>query len=153
MTYCLDTSAILDGWRRHYSPDVFPSVWEKIEGLIEGKNIISPQEVLVELGEKDDIVYDWAKNHIKMFIEATENVQREVKAILNIYPKIINLNKEKTQADPYVVAVAKIKNCIVVTGESIQPRKDKTKIPEVCKDFNIQWMNILEMMRREGWRF
>lgn len=34
MRYSIDTSAILDGWRRHYPPDVFPGLWTRMEGLI-----------------------------------------------------------------------------------------------------------------------
>ena len=34
MKFCIDTSAWLDGWARDYPPDVFPSLWEKIDELI-----------------------------------------------------------------------------------------------------------------------
>jgi hypothetical protein len=34
LKYSLDTSAILEAWRRRYPPDVFPVVWRRIEDLI-----------------------------------------------------------------------------------------------------------------------
>ena len=34
MTYCIDTSAILDGWVRNYPRDVFPTLWDKLEKMI-----------------------------------------------------------------------------------------------------------------------
>ncbi len=34
MTYCVDTSGWLDGWERHYPPDVFPSLWTTLDELI-----------------------------------------------------------------------------------------------------------------------
>ena len=61
MIYSIDTSALLDGWRRHYPPDVFVSVWERIEGLIAGGELRATEEVRIELERKDDDVFKWAK--------------------------------------------------------------------------------------------
>ena len=47
--YVIDTSALLDGWARHYPPDVFPSLWSLIEEMIKVGELLSPGEVLVEL--------------------------------------------------------------------------------------------------------
>src|ERR1022692_867540 len=32
--YCIDTSALVDGWIRYYPPDVFPPLWTKLEDMI-----------------------------------------------------------------------------------------------------------------------
>lgn len=62
MKYSVDTSALLDGWRRYYPPDVFPPVWKKLDELIEDKILIASEEVLFELKRKDDDVYSWARD-------------------------------------------------------------------------------------------
>jgi Domain of unknown function (DUF4411) len=32
--YSVDTSALLDGWRRYYPPDVIPGLWSGLDALI-----------------------------------------------------------------------------------------------------------------------
>ena len=57
----MDTSAWLDGWARDYPPDVFPSLWEKIDELIANGTICSTEEVYIELKKKDDSLIEWMK--------------------------------------------------------------------------------------------
>ena len=65
--YCIDTSSLIDLWRRHYPPDVFQTLWEKdIEALIFQGEIIAPQEVFNELKQKDDELFKWVKKHKKI---------------------------------------------------------------------------------------
>lgn len=74
--YVIDTSALLDGWTRHYPPDVFPLLWSLIEEMIKIGELLSPDEVLVELSQKDDTVYRWAKTNGVMFVPLDEDIQR-----------------------------------------------------------------------------
>jgi hypothetical protein len=60
LPYCIDTSAILDGWKRYYPPDVFPSLWTNLEVLIASAELIAPDEVLHELAGNDEVLR-WAK--------------------------------------------------------------------------------------------
>jgi len=52
--YCIDTSAIIDLWRRKYAPDVFPSLWKNLENLISQGFLIAPRKVFEELEKQDD---------------------------------------------------------------------------------------------------
>jgi hypothetical protein len=61
MVYCVDTSAWMDGWQRYYPQDVFPSLWTRLDELIGTGQIISSEEVYVELKKKDDTLHDWMK--------------------------------------------------------------------------------------------
>jgi len=56
-------------------------------------------------------------------------------------------------ADPFVIALAKVEDLIVVTGERATNNLAKPKIPDVCNDMGIECINILDLMRREGWQF
>jgi len=47
--YVVDTNALIDLWRRRYPPDVFPTLWQRIEELISSGELVAPQEVLSEL--------------------------------------------------------------------------------------------------------
>ena len=40
MKYCLDTSALIQGWNVLYPPAFFPGLWTRIEELVDaGENI------------------------------------------------------------------------------------------------------------------
>lgn len=64
-------------------------------------------------------------------------------------------NKERLQgkpvADPFVIARAKVLNCQVVTTEVF--RDNSAKIPNVCKYFSVQCINLEKFMEQEGWTF
>jgi hypothetical protein len=71
MSYCIDTSALIDAAIRWYPPDVFPSLWTRVEALIETGRLISSEEVLLELEQKEgDILHEWAKNATFAFYSA-----------------------------------------------------------------------------------
>ena len=55
--YVIDTNALIDLWRRRYPRDVFPTLWQKIEGLIKSGELVAPQEVLNELQRQHDELY------------------------------------------------------------------------------------------------
>lgn len=52
MLFCVDTSAWMDGWQRHYPPDVFPSLWLRLEERIAAGHIICSEEVMLSLRKK-----------------------------------------------------------------------------------------------------
>lgn len=153
MKYSIDTSAILDGWRRYYPPDVFPQVWSKIDELIDSGVLIATEEVLSELDKKDDEVYKWAKEHSSMFIPIDAAIQIEVSGILRAHKKLIDDRKNRSGADPFVIALARIKNCTVLTGERPSNSNNRPHIPDVCSALGIRWVNMLEMFREQGWVF
>lgn len=150
--YSIDTSALLDAWIRWYPPDLFPKLWENFEALISEKRLIASEEVLVELEKKDDEIYKWAKKQ-KMFYPLTTEIQLISSQILNKFPRLIDSRKERSQADPFVIALAKNRNCLVVTGEKNPGTEDRPRIPIVCKAFGITQINIVQLIRAEGWRF
>ena len=52
MPYCVGTSGWLDGWERQYPPDVFPTLWTKLEELIDAEEIISNEEATSNFRKK-----------------------------------------------------------------------------------------------------
>jgi hypothetical protein len=45
MSYSLDTSGFLEAWLRHYPIDVFPSIWDRIDGATNSGTLIASDEV------------------------------------------------------------------------------------------------------------
>lgn len=153
MVYSIDTSAILDGHNRYYPPDVFPKLWENLQVLINNGKLRAVGLVLKELERKDDAAKDWAKKQSMLFQEVNEEVQKIVTTIMGKYPKIMKKGGQKNEADPFVIAFAKCNNFIVVTGE-IKPGNENTPtIPFLCREFDVKYINILELIRLEKWLF
>jgi hypothetical protein len=151
--FCIDTSALLDGWVRYYPPQIFPSLWNEIDVLIEEKTVLSTEEVLHELEKKADEVYVWAKQRDEMFLPINEVVQIEVSQILARFPRLVDERKNRSIADPFVIAQAIIEGCIVVTAEKASHSLDKPRIPDVCRELHIECIDFLGLIRRNSWQF
>ena len=154
MRYSIDTSALLDGWRRHYPPDTFPGLWEKIDGLIDAGDLRATEEVLHELEKKDDDVYAWAKDRADaLFVPIDSEIQPAVTAILQDFEKLVDTRNNRSAADPFVIALGQINHCTVVTGERATNSLNRPAIPDVCNKLKIPCMSLLQMIRAEGWKF
>lgn len=151
--YCIDTSALMDAWIRYYSPDVFPSLWGNIDEMIEQRELISPEEVLFELEKKEDDLYQWAKNRKNMFKTLTAEIQLATNEILSAFPRLVEAGKDRTEADPFVIAVAKANDATFITSEKFSSKQKKVRIPVVCQHYNIKSINMLQLIREQGWKF
>jgi hypothetical protein len=148
--YCIDTSSIID--LRPYQRITFPSLWNEIESLIQQTILISPREVLRELKRQDDIIYKWAKDNEIMFQDINDLEQQEVRDILRKYNDLIDFNKTTPDADPFVIALARHRGCTVVTQEKLRST-GRNKIPNVCKDYDINCIDLLEFFIEQKWSF
>jgi hypothetical protein len=147
MPFCVDTSAWMDGWQRHYPRDVFPSLWVKLDESISGGQIVSSEEVYVELKKKADDLHDWIKDRKNMLIPLSEEIQRRSSELLKEYPRLVDTLRGRSMADPFVIATAVELDAVVVTGEVLTGRLDKPRIPDVCQVKNIRWITFLQMIR------
>lgn len=154
MKYSIDTSAILDAWRRRYPPDVFPAVWERFDEAIEGGDLGASEEVLLEVEKRDDEVHAWVKaRKAKMFVPIDEEQQRHVSSILGKHERLVDTRKNRSAADPFVIALAMAQGCAVVTAEATTGKADRPNIPDVCLAMGVRSMTLLELFREQGWRF
>jgi hypothetical protein len=147
MPYSVDTSGWLDGWQRHYPPDVFPSLWSKLDGLIATGEIISSEEVYVELMRKDDDLHDWIQARKQMLVPLDEAIQLQAVALLNEFPRLVDTLRGRSKADPFVIATAMERAAVVVTGEPLTGKLDKPRIPDVCQVKTIRCITFLQMIR------
>ncbi len=153
MKYSIDTSAILDGWVRYYSPDVFPPLWEKLDELIKSGDLRATEEVLRELEKQDDKAHRWARERSGMFHPLDEAVQRAATEVLAAHPRLIDNRANRNPADPFVIALAKVNGCHVITGERFSTSLAKPNIPDACVAMGIPWTNMLGLFRAEKWVF
>jgi hypothetical protein len=128
MEYSIDTSVMLEAWRRYYPPDIFPKWWGLFEEAIDNGIVRSSEIILLnDLSKKDDDVYAWAKNHKKLFIQIDDKIQIEVSRILSSYPRLVENKKGRSASDPFVIALAKLNNAIVVTCEKTYKQNRQTE--------------------------
>lgn len=147
MAYCVDTSGWLDGWQRHYPPDVFPSLWTKLDELIAAGEIISSEEVYLELQRKADELHDWIQARKRMLVPLDEPIQMRAAALLGEFPRLVDTLRNRSKADPFVIATAMERGTVVVTGEPLTGKMDKPRIPDVCKVKGVRCITFLEMIR------
>lgn len=153
MKYSIDTSAIIEGWTRDFPPDIFPHVWTKTETLINDGILVATEEVLFELRKKHDNAYEWACQNRQMFIPVDTKIQEAVRSILRDYKKLIDTRRNRSGADPFVIALALISHLSVVTAENPSGSFERPKIPDVCKALGIRWLNMIDLFREQGWQF
>jgi Domain of unknown function (DUF4411) len=153
LSYAIDTSAILDGWVRYYPEDVFPSVWERLAGLVSAGRIVAPDEVREELKAKLDSAYKWAKGQAGLFVPLDAAVQAAATAVLKAHPKLIDNRPNRMSADPFVVGLAQVRGLTVITGERPTNSPNRPNIPDVCRALNVPCFSMMDLFRAEKWVF
>ncbi len=153
MRYSIDTSALLEAWRRQYPPDVIPALWDGLDNLIRSGDLKATEEVLHELERKDDDVFQWARSRRALFVEIDAPIQTAVQAILRDHRKLLDTRKSRSGADSFVIALAQLNNATVVTNERMTGSADRPNIPDVCGALRIRCINILGLIREQGWVF
>ena len=153
--YSVDTSALLDGLERYYFEDAFPGIWEKVSELVEAGRFFISEEVWEEAKKKTGVVKSWCERDTtgKLIVPTDGAVTREVQAILKGTPRMVMNLKGRNRADPFVVAVAKLRGATAVTGEGDDGNEKHPKIPYVCGKLAIPCTRFAELIRSEGWRF
>jgi hypothetical protein len=126
---------------------------------------VAPREVLRELAKGDDELIPWAREHAVIFQDPDEQQLTATRDILERFPDFVDPDKETPEADPFVVALAVVRNssespsmfprtCVVVAEEGRRRTPDqRPHIPDVCDAYGIRYMRMFEVIRTEGWTF
>lgn len=142
--YIIDACALIDASKNYpLGKKTFQSIWDKIAEMFEEGTLMSSAEILDEVKDKD--ISDWLKSYKGNFIPIDESIQKTTKEILDKFPNMININKNKkssSNGDPFLIATAIEKQGIIVTNE----KNGLNKIPNVCKVFNIESINLLQFI-------
>lgn len=149
--YCFDTSIFIDGMKKRYPPSVFGSIWNYVDKLISEARILAPEEVWEEIQRQDDEVKNWFKGRRQVFIREDEPTQRNVAAIMAQFPGFAAAGNERACADPFVIGMAQAHGLVVVSQEELvlKHKLTKPKIPNVCRAFKIDCLNMVKFLERE----
>jgi len=153
--FCVDTSALIDGLERYYPEVTFPALWKRVAQLVEDGRLIISEEVWIEARAKDEAVKEWcgARGKDPMVVATDSKVAQQVQGILKEFPRLVSGMKGRNRADPFVIAVAKLRGAVVVTGEGSDGTDARPKIPLVCQRRGIECVRFLDIIRLEGWAF
>jgi len=156
--YCLDANFFIEGWNKYYSPNFCSNYWDIIKNLGENGTVFVPYEVKKEIDKKDDSLKEWfadKKFLVKQIDANVQNCLRQLYSKNESHKYLANNIKGRSLADPWVVAHAMAEKAIVVTKEfpSSSPDQRRVKIPDVCENMDIEWINDFEFIRRLNIRF
>lgn len=154
--YVLDTNVLMDWQARYYPTDVFHSMLGLFDDLIASKRCVAPELVEEELEAVGTTeLTAWAAQRPHLFVPLSE-LLGEALSIQGRFPGLRDPKAEFEEADAYVIALAKLRDGIVVTQETSAAEKRNPKrthyIPDVCRELGLPCVGLLGLMRREGWK-
>ena len=158
--YLLDANIFIEAYQRYYSFDIAPSFWDALQQNAEAGKLISIDRIFQEINSFDDtdMLKHWANEEFINWFESTDD-----ETVFKTYRDIIQWAIDQTQftvpaknefasvADSWLIACAKTRNYTIVTHEVYNEQiKRKIPIPNVCRAFDIPYINTFEMLRRLG---
>ena len=157
-TYCLDANVLIQAWQKYYSPKVCPSYWDILIILGNEGRIFLPEMVYEEIVRTEDDLSQWLKTSNIPIRKIDENVTNCLKNIYSVNPIhkfLVDNTKSRSLADPWVIAHAINERATVVTKEEkvTAINSKKIKIPNVCDNMNIEWMNDFQMVKELNIKF
>ncbi len=150
--YCIDSSSLIDGYRSIYPHNIFIGLWDKIDGLVQQQRLIAPEQVYKELIDQDDDLAGWIKDRRQMFIAPDSDQDAVIRTIALNFPQLTRTVLLADPADPWVVALAKVRGCLVVSEEKGRSHTNP-KIPQICERFRVSHIPFLSIVKAEGWVF
>ena len=104
--FCFDSSALIT-LHNYYWTDILDDILEELETLFSNGRIVSHKLVFDELttkARKPDDLSRWISQKRQYFKNMTGEQAKYVASIIKEFPKLIDPNQEKDQADPWLIA-------------------------------------------------
>ncbi|ABB14902.1 DUF4411 family protein [Carboxydothermus hydrogenoformans] len=157
-SYLLDTNVFVEAARRYYAFDLVPAFWRILIDHAKNGDVLSIDWVKDEIVRNQDELSKWIKTIFHNWCNSTNqpdviNAYREIMEWVNSNDQFLEEAKAEfaSGADGWLIAYAKVKGCILVTHEKYNPNiRKKVPIPNVCKAFNVPYIDTFDMMRNLG---
>lgn len=153
--YLLDTDALISAKNSYYSFKLCPGFWDCLIYYSKKRRICSLDKVREEIQRGNDDLVLWVDKLNDFFHDTSKDSD-----VLPHYKEIINWITHKSKykikarerfasgADPWLIAFAKVYDRTLVTNETSHPdSKKKIKIPDICKRYNVKYVNTFGMLR------
>jgi len=153
--YVLDTNVFVEAHKRYYAFPLCPGYWQCLPYYFTAGRILSIDKVRAEI-LPGDALHEWVANTCPSgLFDSTSTVQ-----IAAEFAKIMAWANANTQftptaravfaaaADGWLVAYAKVKNCVVVTHEEFAPQaKARIMLPNVCRQMGVGYLDTFAMLK------
>lgn len=159
MIYCLDANTLIEAKNVHYAMDFCPAFWEMIESGNKKGQIFSVDFIYTELTKGNDELATWVKKQKKknLFFETSDKETQmnyiEIVNYVNNHYSEKEASKFLDAADPWLIAKCKTMDATLVTKEVLARGAKKVKIPNICKVFDVRYIQTYEMIRSLGVKF
>jgi predicted nucleic acid-binding protein len=156
--YCLDANVLIQAWQKYYNPKFCPDYWNVLIQLGKQDKIFIPELVCEEITRTEDALSKWLKESNIPVKKINEPVTVCLKSIYSSNPlhkSLVDNTKARSLADPWVIAHALYDNAIVVTKEEkvTASNSKRIRIPNVCDNMGVRWMNDFEFIHELGIKF
>lgn len=156
--YAIDTNVIVsflgDSDSEHYPLDVFKPQWDFLESTMRDGRVVAPRVVETELEKwatKVAAMKAWLHEHKYLFQDIETDAQLDgAKRIVNAYPAYATSVNYLGDLEVMAFAMARGLSVISLEVKATQHSAKKPKIPNVCKEFGIAWVNLAGFLRAEG---
>lgn len=157
-TYCLDANVLIQAWQKYYSPKFCPDYWNILNELGHQQRIFIPEIVYQEIVRTEDDLSAWLKASKIPIRSIDEPVTRCLQAIYAnnpLHKNLVDNTKTRSLADPWVIAHAINEKATIVTKEEkvTAINSTKIKIPNVCDNMGVRWINDFELITELRVRF
>lgn len=162
MRFLLDANVFIQAHRLHYPFDVFPGFWDWLEQENAKNNVGSIDWVFNEIKDGGDPLAKWMKDLdpeswvLKCDDEATQQGFAQIANDIIANDHYTDSAKAEflAVADSWLVAKARALGLTVVTEERSHPQKqNKIYIPDICKIYDIPYINTIGLIRALGAKF
>lgn len=156
--YCLDANVLIQAWHKYYNPKFCPDYWKILIELGKSGKIFIPELVYEEIVRTEDDLSKWLKGNKIPINKISEPVTICLQKIYGANPTHKNLvdnTKARSLADPWVIAHAMHENATIVTKEEkvTALNSNRIKIPNVCDNMGIRWINDFQFIDELGIKF
>lgn len=160
-TYLLDTNVFVEAHRRYYGFDICPGFWDWLLHHQEANRVLSIDRVRQEL-KTGDALDQWIKDTAPSdLFHSTQDG-----AVIANFGSMMAWVQDEAQftaaakaefaqvADGWLAAFAKAHGHTLVTHEELAPTaKKRVPLPNVCKQFGIEYQDTFAMLRELEARF
>jgi hypothetical protein len=153
--YCLDANVLINAWNKYYSPRFCPDYWKLLDHLGEQARIFLPQMVFEEITRTEDDLCNWLKSSkipVHSITEPVAQCLKEIYAADPLHVYLVDNTKQRSLADPWVIAHALHEGACVVTKEEkvTAVNSARIKIPNVCDNMKVRWINDFQFVEELG---
>ena len=156
--YCLDANVLIQAWQKYYSPKFCPEYWDILNDLgIQGR-IFIPEIVQEEITRTEDDLSKWLKESKIPVRKISEQVTKCLQSIYSknqIHKQLVDNTRNRSLADPWLIAHAINENATVVTKENKETAANskRVKIPNVCENMGVKWIDDFQFIKEIGINF